>query len=194
MANKRKNEDQSYLIWTGLDPHNPGANSGILYEIANLHALNSTIGPGDGEVCRFSSIRLNVDASSVGPGYFGVLLVQTDGTITDADNLAISDIETVLAAQCDDVLAYRWLIEPRMVLKGPVDPDAVLSRGWFRNRTAEIPSDIIGLINKESGTEKLQKILLVLVAEFGNGEADSVIFNYLIDARHSVVRKKITFR
>jgi hypothetical protein len=118
----------------------------------------------DGEKPRISSMRIFVrlyKAATADPnGLIALqpLVVQTNGTFTDTENQAVHTIAELLDAAIDDEFGFQKLGDLRVSKIKNTTDDGGNEGHEVLNFQIDIPGNIIGLLNKEVSTERLQNL------------------------------------
>jgi hypothetical protein len=87
--------------------------------------------------------------------------VQTIGTITDLLDQDTGIIDVALDAAINDVFGFQRVGKPIISRPTPI----VANRAYHAISSFEVPANILALINKEQGTERLQELCMVLVIQ-----------------------------
>jgi hypothetical protein len=162
----------------------------------NLHTTIEGIASADGQKTKVKSIRLTVRAWSRNTFHTMPVIVQTAGTITDTVDLETYFIQDVNLDQViDDVFGYQNLFPNIKTSRRVPTTNPTADTGYITasEYSVEIPGNILQILNKETETERLQNLHLVL---YGGMHADNqvIILNKRIDIKFINTRKTIILR
>ena len=180
-----------YEIVKAMTPDTASRHS--VLQAMDISSVLETIGALNGAKAKVSKIRIHLRIYYT--GMFGIvpIVVQTAGAISDDDNIAALTIDEILDDQIDDVFGYQIIQPYGMSKRMPTDdPTANTGNIYGREFTIEIPSNILVILNKETETERLQNLFLVLVGYFHT--TGTVLVRGTGTIEFSIVRKKIVLR
>jgi ribosomal protein S25 len=122
------------------------------------------------------------------------LAVQTNGTVTDTVDRAEAVVDKILDAAIDDVFGYQLLSNFKLSKTMPIDSGySTSTSNTMVEMSVILPPNLLGLINKEVETERLQNLYIVLVGSFNvNNQAINIFKSFEVD--YTNVRKTITLR
>jgi hypothetical protein len=155
----------------------------------SLNSVVEGLAADDGEVALVSSLKgaFEVNGSSADcAAWVGLIALQTAGTVADINDVTDNILPDILDSVTDDVFGYQALgniVHPRLRFE-TATPVATIN--------FSLNGRLLNLLNKETETERLQSLYLIVVGSHLDQEALSFEGHYEITYR--VVRKSITFR
>jgi hypothetical protein len=163
--------------------------------VKNLHVLIEDIESSvDGQTINVHAIRAHVRC--VSQYYFGLqpIVVQTDGTITDTEDISANQHEYILGQVISDYFGYRCLMPYKMSKKVPDISTSGIPGNTALEFTVEIPRFLINqIINKEVESERLQNLNFLLLGK-STANSQTITTKVIFEVEFSLVRKDIIIR
>jgi hypothetical protein len=159
-----------------------------------LHNLIEGILSVDGYKPKVSSIKIHLRMYSEQVFSIQPIVVQTAGTFSDTVDNANSVVETLLNDAIDDVFGYQRIGNVSTAKRVPTS-DASSSSGTELGiqRTVEIPGNILGILNKEVETERLQALYFGFVGIM-TANTQNITVESCVEVTYSTISKKIILR
>lgn len=193
--NSMKQQKQTYVAIANVSS-TPGANLGFVQMLRNINTTLDSLPTNEGLKPKISKIRTTIRLYQDITGFTNLnfmiqpVIVQTAGTFADTVNLTERTISSMLDAAIDDDFGFYKANDLRVSRLGPTNIAGNIA--CLIETSFDVPPHIIGLLNKESQTERLQSIYTGYTGIAVSNAA--VVGFFATEITFTEVRKGITIR
>jgi hypothetical protein len=140
----------------------------------------------DGQSVKISRIHVAIRAGCTEVFSLQPVVVQTAGTVTDTVDQTTGNLDALLASAINDVFGSQVIGNWITSKAKPGSYDEMVEIDF------DIPSNVLGILNKETETERLQNLILALVGYGRSVQVTAIDVAYTI--YYVLVRKSIILR
>jgi hypothetical protein len=192
MTNKIKRNLKKYFTASSETLTLGTANRWGIHNVINLSTLLDGLSlDGERTIAKRIRLRLFTYCGQLIPIRQLAVCIQTAGTVTDTvDIVGNQNLSDILNEAIDDVFGYYSLTELK---DGKVFPNGTSANPMsIISYVVDIPNHLVGLLNKETETERLQELYFAL-ATF-NESTTSAITRIMVEVDYATVSKSIVIR